>query len=362
MEDLKAFAKRLRKNFFPIEEDDAWKQWVDFKNRGYQDLVNLLSSDVGDGFKKRALFLLIAPPVHFNVLYWKKETYKYLPERYDFIRKLSADQLNFATDLIIKFYSAWKLAYLDEAKSLFMEGKGSTVQNPVLSELRNTLHFYNTCIMHLLALLPEEKAEKIFPLFLLTEDLSPSRGYRPFSDLMRDRRIDEKWKKAADSRIREIILSEISGRKPIEGRRATIEEYADIVAETLDDKLKYSVELYISQIRFIMDNSGGQGGLIDNCHAINIFVFFSRKKHKAFRRTLAEYLLLEKVEGFSRFAIYDGGDQWLARRILKEFGDDHRFVDRVKELNEERDWRRAKEKAFQTEKKAAEDRILAQMR
>ena len=60
MKNLQAFIQGLKAKFFPTEEDKAWKQWIDFKKRETRDLIELLSSDVRDNFKKRALFLLSA--------------------------------------------------------------------------------------------------------------------------------------------------------------------------------------------------------------------------------------------------------------------------------------------------------------
>ncbi len=367
MKNLKVFIDGLRKKFFPSEEDKAWKQWVDYKDRKTRDLTELLSSDVKDSFKNRALYLLVVPSADFNALYWKKDIGKFY-HRTDFLKTLTPDQLNYVTDLIIEFCSVLKPMHCDKPKNVVEGGGGITVHMSIPDKYHDALYFYNTCILHLLLLLPVEKAEQIFPHFSLIDvstywNMDDASGYNPFSHLLHIAEIDEKWKKEADTRMREIILSEISGKsKPREDWEEAIRQYASIVQMMTYGELKYSLELYASQIQFIMDNRQGQNRLIDNWQIIKFFNLFTGDEHRELRHTIARYALLEDSGEHFQFSIYSDDTQQAVDHILTEFNDDLELVTKVRELEKKRDEKQAESEAYKAEKKATEDDILAQMK
>lgn len=367
MKNLKVLIEEMRKKFFPTEEDKAWKQWVDFKDREIRDLTELLSSDVRDSFKKRAIYLLVVPSADFNTLYWKKEIGKFY-HGIDFLKTLTADQLDYVADLIMEFCSVLKPMHCDRPKNVVKGGGDITVFISVPDKYHDALYFYNICILHLLTLLPAEKAEKIFPLFSLIDistycSMEDASGYNPFSNLLHIKGIDEKWKKAADAKMRESILREISGEtKPREEWEEAIRQYANIVQMMLYSELEYSLELYTSQIQFIMDNREGQNGLIDNWQVIKLFKLLSGDEYKELRHTIVRYTLLEDTVAFSKFSIYSKETQQVVDQILEEFSDDLELVSKIKELEAARDKEQAESVAYQAEKQTTEDDILAQMK
>lgn len=362
-----ATLKRISGQFFPTKEDKVWKQWVDFKDREEKDLVELLSSDIKDNFKRRALFLLLVPSADFNMLYWKKDIGRFYHGA-DFVEKLTVDQLDYVTDLITGFCSVLKPMHCDRPKNVVEGGGGVTIFMSIPDKYHNALYFYNNCILHLLALLPEEKAAVVFPFFSLIDistysNMEDSSGYNPFQSLLYSEKIDEKWKVKADARMREIISNEITGKaKPREDWEEAMRQYADIIQMMLYGNINYSRELYASQAQFIMDNRQDRNNLINSWHVIRFLGFLSGDEYKKLRHIIARYVLLEDVGQFSKFSIYDKATQEAVDCILEEFPDDLELIDRIRELERERDQRSAENKVHQSKKEKTEDEILAQMR
>ena len=365
MKNLKTFVEGLRKKFFPSEEDKAWKQWVDYKDRESRDLIKLLSSDVRESFKKRALFLLVVPDADFNTLYWKKEIGKFY-HKIDFLKSLSMEFLDYVTELIVEFTIILSPTHNPKPKGVIEGGGGITVFMSIPDKYHDALYFYNHCILYLMTVLPEEKAEKVFPLCSLIDistywNMDEASGYNPFSHLLH-MDIDEKWKKMADDRMRKIISDEISGKtNPREDWENALIQYAEIIQMQLYGKIKYSLELFAGQLQFLMDNRQGKFNLI-NWHVIKMLNLLSGDEYKKLRHTIARYVLLEDVGEFSKFSIYSKETKQAADYILDEFGDDQELTDRIQVLYEECAKKKAEEAAYQAEKKATEDDILAQMR
>jgi len=362
MKKLKVFISGLKEKFFPTEEDSIWEKWVDYADRDEKSLIELLSSDARDNFKKRALFILLVPSNDFNPLYWKKNVGQFY-YRDEFLKKLNDNQLDYVADLIYEFCLALRSS---EPKNVAEGGEGFVMFMSVPDKLVKPLDYYNRCILSLLPSLPEEKAKKLFSLFSFIDlvayfGLDDASGYNPFRDLLYSD-ISEELKKVADDKMRQIILSELAGKtKPRKDWEGALHQYADIVQSMSHSKPSYSLDLYASQIQFIMDNRKGRSDLISNYLVINLFNIFVDEKFAKLRRTIARYSLLENNEAFSRFSIYGKETQQAVDYILKEFGDDHELVAKVKKLQEERDKRQAEQKAHQTKEKLTEEEILSQM-
>ncbi|MHB8843034.1 MAG: hypothetical protein ACYC56_14810, partial [Candidatus Aquicultor sp.] len=215
---------------------------------------------------------------------------------------------------------------------------------------------------------PAEKAEKVFPWFSLldistSDNMEDASGYNPFSSILHADKIDEKWKKAADAQMREIVLSEISGKtKPREEWEEAMRQYADIIGLMLYGKINYSLELYTSQMQFIMDHRQGRSNLISCWNAFKLLKLLAGNKRKELRYTIARYVLLEDTSRCPRFSIYDNETQQAVDFILKEFGNDPELVSKIKELEKERDEKQEQAKAQKAEKQTTEEEILAQMR
>ncbi|MCK5021738.1 MAG: hypothetical protein KAR54_00615 [Candidatus Pacebacteria bacterium] len=367
MKNLRVFVEELKKKFFPTEEDKAWKQWVDYKDRETKDLIELLSTDVKDSFKKRALYLLVVPSDDFNMLYWKKDIGGF-HHGIEFMKTITPDQLSYVTDLIVRFCSTLRPMHCDKPKNV-VKGDGSiTLFMSIPDKYHSALYFYNTCILHLLTVLSEEKAEKIFPLFSLLDistycSMEDASGYNPFQSLLLNEKIDEKWKKKADVKMQAVIRDEVIGKvKPREKWEYALSQYTNIVQMQLYGEIKYSLELFTTQIQFIMNNCQHKNNLISSWHVIKLFNLLSGDSCKKLRHSIARYVLLEDSDKYSKFSIYGEETQQAVDWILEEFGNDQELVDKINKLIEEKKKKDTENVAYQTKQKTAEDNILAQMK
>lgn len=365
VKSFRCFFESLKVKFFPSAEDVTWKKWVDYKDRGLEDLINLLSSDVRCNFKRRALFLLFVPGADFNPLYWKEEVGKFYYKN-NLLENIPVDLLDYVADLIIGF-----ITVLLPSNGLRLEdvecGSDGMDRFAFPGKYHNVLNFYNRCIPYFLKVLPKEKAEKIFPLFSLIDistfqSLDDSSGYSPFENLLY-MEIDEKWKRMADARMRNIINNEANGvTKPREVWEEALGQYARIIQLQLGGNFGHSLEFLADQIQFILNVSRGRGGLISNWNVIVLFNLFSGEKFKKLRHEISRYVLLEECEDFSKFSIYSEETEQAAKKILEEFGDDQELFEKIKILFLKYEERKNEERAYNDEKNKEEAGILAEMK
>ncbi|HUD08582.1 MAG TPA: hypothetical protein VMQ48_00650, partial [Candidatus Saccharimonadales bacterium] len=360
--------------WFEEEEDVAWRAWVDFKKREVGDLIGLLTADVRDSLKKRALFLLVVPSADFNPIYWTEEVGKYF-RRLDYLKRLTPDLLAFVAELVTKFCDILRPKHCGRPQTVVEGDENFTAYMLVPDKYHDALEFYNKCILMLIQLLPLEQAEKIFPFYSL-QDVSSfwspdsATGYRPFDFIMRSN-IDEKWKMLADAAMRKIILEEIAGQtKPREDWENALSCYANFAALHLFGKLPYSLELFAEQIQFIMDNrQASEHDLIPDYQVIKIFNLLPGDAYAELRHAIARYAVVEdrKDEHF-RFLMYheDQAVDWIA----EEFGgSDPELADSLKALlkegdaqQRERDAQQEVVNAQRKKMRETEENILAQMK
>lgn len=364
---LQVFVEGLRNKWFPTGEDKVWKQWVDYMNRDTRSLVNLLFSDVRDGFKRRALFLLLVPSADFNPIYWKKEVGKFYHGS-DFLKGLSSDFLSYATDLVVEFCTILKPQHCDRPKNIAEGGGGITVFMQIPDKYHDALDFYNRCILRLLALLPLEQGERIFPLFSL-RDISTFRnlenvsGYKPFEQILYVD-IDEKWKRAADAEMRRIIQNELAGRaQPREKWEDALHCYANIIQTQLYGKVNYSRELFADQIQFLVDDRHSGNHLIEYWNVFRIFDILSDGEYRELRHRIARFVVLNYSDQHSCFRIYDSETALVADQMMEEFGEsDPELANRLKVLIKEGEERKAENVACTTRERKKEEDILSQMK
>lgn len=366
MNDLRKFVEDLARKLFSSSNDDVWKNWVDYKQKNENELIKLLHSDVRDEFKKRALFLLLAPSVEQNVLYWGKEI-RSVSLNDDFFVKLHPDLLGCAADLVITFVT--KIISMYNREKVFSDdGRRMSFLVKVPGLQLDNLCSYNRYILALIPKVSEEKAEKMFSLFSLLDIYSYSgideaSGYHPFFDLLNSEIIDEKWKRKANEKMIKIIKNELSGAiKPREEWEDALRQYAELISRQLYDKVHYSLEFFVEQLQFIMDNRAGQSGLIHSWNVIKLFVLLPGEEYRPLRHSIARYVILEDRSGFCKFSIYDENTESAAKLILEQFGDDQELVGAIKVLFEEQKTKQAEQEAYFAEKKAEEDKVLAPMR
>lgn len=302
--NVQIIIQRLKNKWFPTAEDNAWKEWVDFKQREEKDLIELLSSPVKEGFKKRALFLLLVPSDDFNPIYWTKKVGNFHHDS-NFLNTLEPDLLRYATSLIINFYTTLKPMHSDNPKNYSQGGGGITILYYVTDKYHDALSFYNSCILLLLTLLPEEKCERIFTLFSLLDistywNIDFCSGYNPFQNLLNSN-VDEKWKIRADTKMRQIIEDELAGnKKPREKWEDALDCYASIIQINIYGKeLPYSVDLFASQMEFLVSEKHYNKEIINNWHVDKIMTILSADKYEAIRYQFAKFVVFGNKEKFS---------------------------------------------------------------
>jgi hypothetical protein len=362
MKSWKVLMETLKNRWFPTEEDNGWKLWVDLKNREVKDLIDLLSSKVKDSYKRRALFLLIAPAADFNPIYWKNSVGNFYHGT-EFLEKLSPELLNYSADLIAQFSTILKPQHNYRPRCISEGGGGLTMYMHIPDKYHGALRFYNNCIFTLLILLPLEQGEKIFPLFSLNDistfwNMDDASGYNPFRNLLYNEEINERWKKIADMAMHKIILDEIEQkRKPREDWENALSSYADIIQMQLYSKLKCSVELFAEQMQFIIDHREKDIGLINGWNIIKIFNVLSDSRYKELRHQISRFVVLED----NKLSIYDDKTRQAADQMLADFSDDIELVEKIKILIEEEKKNKARDIEILSKKQELENDILAQM-
>jgi hypothetical protein len=346
MEQITAFLGRLRSKWFPSEEDKTWKQWVDFKKRETRDLVELLTSEVRDSFKARALFLLLAPDKKLNSIYWNEELGRYY-RNIEFLKSLSPEMAQYAAALI-KHFLSWIEKVGDE-------------------EYRRAHRELSYGILELLSLLPEGEAEALFDIFSFNDFGSPwssiddASGYNPLRVLLSHENVDDKWKWKAHSKMQLIIQDEIEGKKaPRAEWEHALKCYAYIITVQLHGKLDYGISLFADQILFLISEKHYRFHLIPNWHISTILKLLSANKYKEFRRRLVRFVILGNGE---KFSVYSSETQEAAEMMLAELGESEPELQKKLRLIIQQGAEKAAEKRKHKEEtqQAAQD-ILAQMR
>ncbi|MFA6194981.1 MAG: hypothetical protein WC719_04640 [Patescibacteria group bacterium] len=368
MKNLDVIFEGLKSTWFPTKEDKAWKQWVDFRNREENDLIGLLTADVKEGFKRRALFLLLVPSSDFNSIYWKNEVGKFYkgPE---FLHSLSPSLLGYVAELVSEFCRTLSPMHCERPKNIVSGGGDIRIFMQVPDKFHDALSFYNNCILELLPLLSIEQGEKIFSLFRLMDISSYSgmedeSGYNPFSWLLSAKDIDEKWKKMADVEMRKIVQNELSGKvKSREEWENALSCYASVVQSQIFSGPNYSVAMFAEQMEFIVDNCKSRMQPINDWHVAKIFNILAADNYKDLRYKIAKFVVFERQGKHSEFSVYNEETLQAATQMITEFGDnDSELADKLTQLitiNEEKQTDNA---AKLLKKQQAEEKLLSQMK
>ena len=330
--NIKTIIETFKRKYFPTQDDSVWKRWVDFKQRETNDLYKLLASDVRDSLKKRALFLLIVPSADFNPIYWTQKVGKFY-HKTDFFTPLSPELLTYATDLIIEFSKTLRPMHNEKPKQYAEGGGGITIFHSVPGKYHDALYFYNECILHLLTIVPEEKCEQIFPLYSLQDistywNMDDCSGYNPFQSLLYSS-VDEKWKRNADTKMRQIIKDELAGKiEPREDWEDALKCYARIINFMLYCKEpKYSDDMFADQIAFIVSKEHYAKKLIDSWNVAMILNKLSAGVYKNIRYKVAQFMLLSSEDVFS---IWSESSLAGAYSMLAELGDgDEELIQKI---------------------------------
>jgi len=365
MKKQQVIIERLRSKWFPNADDKIWKQWVNYKRRETNDLIELLNSDVRDSFKRRVIFLLLVPSPELNPIYWIEEVGK-LYHKFDFLKTLSPDLLSYATELIVEFNTMLKPMHCDKPENIVQGGGGITIFMSVPDKYHDALYYYNSCILLLLEILPEEQCERIFPLYSLLDistysGMEDASGYNPFQSLLYSN-VEEKWKIKANASMKQIIMDEMAGKtKPREEWEDALKCYGHIINLLLySEKLPYSTDLLASQIEFLVSEKHYGNELVDGSKVTKIFNFLSAEIYKDIRYQVAKFIFFGNKK---KFWIWSEETLQGANMMLNEFGQgDEKLAQIINSAIEEYEVKSLDSKNKQLSTKNAENKIMSLMK
>ena len=327
--NIKIIIQRLKSRWFPTEEDKIWKEWVDYKEREPKNLIELLNFNVRDGFKKRAIFLLLVPSAEFNPIYWKKEIGNFYHQN-DFLKTLTPDLLSYAISLIVQFCTTFRPMHSEKPNNYAEGGGGITIFYSVSDKYHDALYFYNSCILTLLTIAPKERCERIFQLFSLQDvssywNMEDASGYNPFHNLLHSD-IDELWKIKADAQMRQIITNELTGKtKPREDWEDALKCYADIINLCMySEKPNYSTEMFADQIDFLVSEDHYGKKLISDWHVAKILKILSGDNYKELRHRITKFMVLGNEK---KFSVWSNETLEGAEMMLTEFNQDREIAE-----------------------------------
>lgn len=217
-----------------------WDEWVRLKKRKEEDLGKLITADVNDVFKARAIAILLTPKEGFAPFTWcDTEPIDYRPYVNINFARLSPELNEFVLSLF-EFNR-------ENAEKI----KPSADMPPA-----NILHAYNEYILSQLAVLPEcgnDMAERLFNCYQPYVEYGNQYDYYKSFELILRAKIPEKWKKMADDKMRDLINLRQQGlTQPRNDYDKPFLHYMNLITADLLHKLPYSVDLFASQVEFII--------------------------------------------------------------------------------------------------------------
>lgn len=353
---VRAVKKVLSETFDVADSDitgqnDAWEIWLEFKQRDFSDLRELVKADVKDVFKARAIAILLVPDLKLAPFVWRDKTSlnTYVGVGRGFALANLSPQLQ-------KFVIALLEINIDVA---LVPNAGENI--------RQTLSSYNRYILQALAMLPanDPTAARLFERYQINDpvaywSMDEASGYSPFYDILRAD-IPEKWKRLADDKMRAIILEEKLGRaQPRRDYEGAVKCYARHIGMCLYDKpFLYSPVLFASQVDLIIRQSEP----IPPHHVPTILMLLAGESHKELRHQLAQYVTFVSRDEWNAFSVHDEGTRSAAITMLNEFGnEDPQLADRLLKMLAEAVERARKSHVATAVQQARADAIMAQMR
>lgn len=289
--EVKAFVEKYP-DLFTDNDDDAWDEWVKFTQRRTTALVGLLDGDFRNSIKARSMFVIFVTNYKWIPFYWDDDSVRVnVPSKPDgVILDIPPDIEGVFVDMILAFISA--------ARRIGQR------------EYQDALAEYNKILLTLLGLVNENLRERIFTEYDLRDtyefaNQDESSGYQPFAALMVSRTVDYKWKRAADTEMRRIVRSELSGTtKPRTPHENALAWYQHFVMNPYRDELLYPQGIFVAQIAFLMSlaNTGKLDGV--NSHRVYpILKLLADDELIGLRRKFADFVL-SSLNQFN-FSVYD---------------------------------------------------------
>lgn len=340
-----------------IQHNEIWAEWLqaEQRERNCRELQRLVSDNLADVFKARAIAILLSPSIELAPFKWynKSLTNDHLPvHSYVNLAELSPQLRKFT------------LALLEFNIDVALEPGAS-------EDVRRTLFGYNDCIREALAILPEDDAAaaRLFDRYQLNDPLpygtpEEESGYNEFYDILQAN-IPEIWKKLADERMREVIRDEQAGRaKPRNDWERALPCYLHHIESCLCEKaFPYSADLFASQIEFILGLPDTGGRLFRDHRVSAILALLSGDARKGLRHRFASRVAFAVHDGHFAFTVYEHEARDAATAMLKEFGkDDSALCNRLSNAIAEANESEIRSRTAFLERHAREEAVLARMR
>jgi len=284
--------EKWRRKFFPTSADKAWKDWVDFKNPGFQELVKFVKDPQNkDEYKARALYILLAPDLTSVPFYWKnsdRTNESFLRTTYgtDMFETISNNILLYAEDLVKEFYTE--------------------VNKKPAKQSREERVVYNDLVIKLLTRLTEEEGTELFRLFEIKypryEDSESESNYDPYLSLMTQKKIPEIWKRKADGMFRSDIEAGIS-RADASDHHSSLKTYAYNLQTHILGSRPYSNALLTDQIEFLIQTAKRRKNPTEQLIMDwQIAPMLKCLTSVASRRDFCDLVLSEKKDGFQAYS------------------------------------------------------------
>jgi hypothetical protein len=292
-------------NFFDPGDDGAWNDWVDFMYKPeWRDLYDLIASNVRPSIKKRAILILLVPFWKWVPFYWHEsdKDYKYWCDR-EFIKTLTPELAEYTADLVKRCHEA--LINLNQ-----------------LDNYCEIIRFYNLCIIDLLPLVHKEKAAVLFNHYKINLcECNDYYVYLHFINVLKSD-VDIMWKRMADAQLRQIIISsELTTNKPEtkNDRRRALWAFTEMFEIYIHcKKLPYNLDLFASQVDFIIDNTRNEKNhILRSDHLANYLKVLADEKYQKLRHKISRYIILHEK---NHFVIYSEKMMDTARMAMDEFG------------------------------------------
>ncbi len=330
---------------------DIWNNWEKATNRSDQELLEIVCGQFQEEYQKRALFLLLVPDTTVTPFRWtNRYPYHYLNTELDF-RKVETGLRAHAV--------YWLTKFIDYAR-----------YEPSLRDQRMVLlDAYNKYILQLLAVLPAEdnQAETLFPYFSINDSMpwvnsEDSSGYNPMYNLWTNPSINERWKKAADQEMRQIIKSELQEKSfPRAPHENALKCYVRHLQFILDEKrdLPYGKELFVDQIKFLISLEVSDQNLFKPWKIALILNILAGEEYLDLRHKFIRFVLLRD----GNFSIFSEQTAEAAQMILIKCEGQDGQVERLvqDQLSVYRQAQQKLEEKTENEKRAKEV-LLAPMR
>ena len=289
------FSKKWRDLFTP-KDNIAWVNWINHEKREEQDLKNLLSRDVRDSIKARALYLLLVYDRNCGDIYWNRKLYALFGE-ITFPEILSPRLLNFTANMIVEFF-------------------------PKISDLRepsdnHAFYFYCNAMINLMTLLEIEESKMLlehFPLNDYQTKSEESTECKPFSMLINDKLVPDQLKSIATNRMIETMLQL---KKEHGSYDKMLNNFANTILLNLHSKdlIPYGTDLFAKQIDFLI-RERSRKKIINDFNVGTILSIFDSEEYMELRKRFIKFVVLEN--GNQRYNANDDAELNTARRMLSE--------------------------------------------